>query len=1017
MSLAIAWGIVGSSPDFWQLHKTRLEIIIALFDFRAEHDRRISVKEFELEMAKEKAMKDPKVVHAPLPSYPSVPMVEDPLSVPNGGGDISPHTQADKRRKSLVAIGQTFNNPTYSGDQFGTRGDYTDGIIYASRRKSMDKSAQEKMEEERLAKINGAKRRTSITQALLVQQKSNSGRNSPFDVDKEAELMRLLEQEIGTTNNNPQGNSTEITTTTSTVQPQSTHPENSENKSGKSSVIDQSNEEYDSFPPEPLVPFRTVPGGVGDTVNFSPSSPSGTLTAPLSPSQSSNTPTNNSDSTISTGNRPKVLTIQVPEKEPTNETVPIRIKDAKGVFHRIGSQRFFPGPDRPRQAAEDGKTDSERQREVFYSKLEKFGEGKAKTPTVISLAQLAATSLFQGSSAERAHRNSESATFRQLRSTLGIGVINDEMQAVRTSSSYRALSSLLQHERSQQEDLMTILDKKKTPSKNLIDLMSFVNQHIDEIPGATGGLLNDALDDIINSTPGLDSTNFRNINISATSFSSTTSPSALPAFSPVKSKPSESSVAAKLSKPMLERQLTKVDLYYRPVDSTNKEVIVLGRNASPHRDNTTVETSGPSNSNFETTTQKKSPLKSTLSSIDDIHGSSLDNHPLLNPPLRKLKKPAWGAGKEVNLAESTIDNGRRKPKIPDVNVPVEFSPEELEARRLASERSLRLMQEIRAIERQLLKEESMDRARSKSPRSSPPPALGNTRGSNRAHMSGGSFMSTMSSSPGGGTTNRGSNMHRGSPSVSSSSPVSPTSSRPKLPSGGYFPKSRSGRVATVGSQIVGQQLSPLSGYNSLIDLNNSVMYDSGSIVSSPTSTGQHIGSLPPPTTAGSITSINSSIYFPGNYDANTDLKQSNNSIINPLGPSTSILMGGPSIASSSGFMDALGLSQLSLSSDMNHAHFVNESALDTSPNKSTGRRQTSRSKSPRTARSPTNNGSTLDRPPFFPSEAYEPSTLGVNERDKEFDRVAKKLAKLRSAELKQRGEMRLIKTYTSLPLV
>jgi hypothetical protein len=45
-------------------------------------------------------------------------------------------------------------------------------------------------------------------------------------------------------------------------------------------------------------------------------------------------------------------------------------------------------------------------------------------------------------------------------------------------------------------------------------------------------------------------------------------------------------------------------------------------------------------------------------------------------------------------------------------------------------------------------------------------------------------------------------------------------------------------------------------------------------------------------------------------------------------------------------------------------------------------------------------------------ESYGPP----GERDPEFDAVAKKLARLRTAELKVHGEMRLLKAYGSSPI-
>ncbi len=52
---------------------------------------------------------------------------------------------------------------------------------------------------------------------------------------------------------------------------------------------------------------------------------------------------------------------------------------------------------------------------------------------------------------------------------------------------------------------------------------------------------------------------------------------------------------------------------------------------------------------------------------------------------------------------------------------------------------------------------------------------------------------------------------------------------------------------------------------------------------------------------------------------------------------------------------------------------------------------------------------------FFPMESYEPSTFGVSERDKEYDRVAKKLHALRAAEGKRMSNEQLVSAYAVIP--
>jgi hypothetical protein len=170
MQLAIAWGITTSGPEFWKTHRGKNDVLIALYDYRAEEERKAAVKRYEIEQARQKALLDPLAAPAP----PSEEHTEaDAVSgsgvgadASNPAGPVSVREHAQNRRRSLVAVGQLFNQE-YQGDQFGTRGEYVEGMIYASRRLSMDAQSRNKLEDEKKA-------HSAIAQAARIQARRRS---------------------------------------------------------------------------------------------------------------------------------------------------------------------------------------------------------------------------------------------------------------------------------------------------------------------------------------------------------------------------------------------------------------------------------------------------------------------------------------------------------------------------------------------------------------------------------------------------------------------------------------------------------------------------------------------------------------------------------------------------------------------------------------------------------------------------------------------------------------------------
>jgi len=527
---------------------------------------------------------------------------------------------------------------------------------------------------------------------------------------------------------------------------------------------------------------------------------------------------------------------------------------------------------------------------------------------------------------------------------------------MKQQEAYHLLSRMLMEEREQAAAALAVLDKKKVPAERVKGLLSFVAAHENEIAGATGGLqgaINVDYDLWLASPRGAEG---------RAAGSANSSPEGSPAgsgglFSPLPAGAAGADVtsssspdggfgsgafggappprphlqpASATSKTVLAKQLSKIELYYKPVVDTSKDVLVL---------------------------ERLPPLEAAAAAREAERE-------------RERTRPAsrieWGGGKPVNRAVSKINSRRRAPAPLDAAAlpPDEYSEADIRARREAAERSKRLLLEIRAIERQLAIAKAGDRAASRSP------VLGQGLGGLSAReslASGGGLgglggFSSRGGLDGGGSVGAGAGSGFGHsmgmrPSLPASSMAS--GSLAGIGGGGGFGGGGFGGGGIGGG---GSVSSSARGRGSVLADGGRALMSGGGAVSGGFGGrgggggggggGGDLG-LPPATAGGSVVFADGSVVFD---------------------------------------FESVNLAQGSIGGGMGGA----------------GSSRRGRAGGSRAGRGGGGGGglgsiASVGAPP-------EPSLAG-GDRDLEFDAVAKKLARLRAAELKQRSELRLLKAY------
>ena len=144
IELAISWGIAPSASEFWKRHKSRDELIRAL-------QQKKSDMEMQAKLAEQQLVTNP--------------------------GDAERAARKDgrsgsagkKRRNSLVVLGELYTGKEILGDIFGSKGEYTDGIIYMARRIRMDSESAIELV---------AKKKAATAIAHAARAKARARRNS-----------------------------------------------------------------------------------------------------------------------------------------------------------------------------------------------------------------------------------------------------------------------------------------------------------------------------------------------------------------------------------------------------------------------------------------------------------------------------------------------------------------------------------------------------------------------------------------------------------------------------------------------------------------------------------------------------------------------------------------------------------------------------------------------------------------------------------------------------------------------
>lgn len=121
LDLAVAWGVTPTPSEFWKTHKSRDDLVTALRRRKTELEKQALEQE------------------------------QQPFLLAREAEERNNTTSEGKtgRRSSLVVLGSLFPGRETMGDVFGTRGEYTDGIIYMARRVRMDEQSMQTVKAKR----------------------------------------------------------------------------------------------------------------------------------------------------------------------------------------------------------------------------------------------------------------------------------------------------------------------------------------------------------------------------------------------------------------------------------------------------------------------------------------------------------------------------------------------------------------------------------------------------------------------------------------------------------------------------------------------------------------------------------------------------------------------------------------------------------------------------------------------------------------------------------------------------
>ena len=895
IALAVSWGICGSASEFWQVHKGRDELLVALYDYQSQIE------------AVEEA-------------------VGEPVKGRSEGVLDEGHVrqQIQKRRNSLLAAPAVFGNKEYSGDKFSTRGEYTDGMIYASRQPTLDSDEKQKLQDRMLMEVELTRkakeqhRRSSIVQSQIQKLRDSAASENEIEQLEDQlteQLMTRIEIDLAIKEGKAPVS----------IIPVESAPSRRASVAVPFSPITSSKDKRRSSITSPLssvslsssssAVISTSIGGEGSISSLNASSSSSGNSTKSSSSSTSFSSGSiivpNSDflhqlladaSGVtrgkSAGNLSSVLKDEQMSFQPES-SVPLDLMSEKSTAqakHLVAAAFAALPPDvrllpsegeytEPSASTSSNYEDEAALQDDFDSSLAGSSHEETLRPpsqpkpqTFTALPDVKKND--DPTALKPVFREEDSVQMRRIKSRMGEGDVKEPLVKLTLQETYHVISQLMEEEKRSEQSTISILDGKKVPSEKIINLATFVSAHRDEVTGITGGLAG-------------------TIRVNSSSVS-TAVPNASVLFSPVRSPSLPVASASSPSRPTLDRSISKVDLYFKSVSDKKKDVFVL----------------------------------------EALEAMELTAKPKATTRLGRSSRIEWGGGKPINTAESKIDcHLKPKQKFDGVDVLNDFNEREFEARRAAAERSKQMMKEIRAIERELLQRKTADRATRKAPGVRSPVRPGVTGLSSRgdAHA-----FNSSSYEPYGSTSSQGIDWpHEQSMILEGSLP---NMLRPEMP-----PSSaarRSNALATSGRAVFGS-LSDASA----IDFGAGVQIPNAPHILQQSSMYEFDASLMQP-----------SVDYSDNYDMN--------SLHNEGGG----VDGGPSRVSRS------------------------------RASRGTMQQSTSRNKA---KNQPSMSGSVGGG-----GESYGPP----GERDPEFDAVAKKLARLRTAELKVHGEMRLLKAYGSSPI-
>lgn len=167
LDLAVAWGVTPTPSEFWKTHKSRDDLVTALRRRKTELEKQALEQEQQPFLLAREAE-------------------ERTFSSEGGKGG---------RRSSLVVLGSLFPGRETMGDVFGTRGEYTDGIIYMARRVRMDEQSMQAVRTKRKQTSALAKAARMHARRRLASE-VDGGEGVPDAEEDDAEWEAHLESQL-----------------------------------------------------------------------------------------------------------------------------------------------------------------------------------------------------------------------------------------------------------------------------------------------------------------------------------------------------------------------------------------------------------------------------------------------------------------------------------------------------------------------------------------------------------------------------------------------------------------------------------------------------------------------------------------------------------------------------------------------------------------------------------------------------------------------------------------------------